>query len=784
MEVPEIERETPVRGSPGTWSIRIRGLVQGVGFRPFVYRTATACGLKGWVRNGNEGVLVKVSGTTGQLGIFIRELEKRAPAASSVRSVEVSPGTYRSYSTFRILSSRDESDRITEISPDIAVCPECLSDMHHQSHRTAYPLINCTHCGPRFSIIRDLPYDRGNTTMEPFPMCPRCRKEFHDAGDRRFHAQPVACNHCGPVYHLFSGGSPVGEVLERSGPIPGYNDQGIGEVLEWTARALDNDALVAIKGTGGYHLVCSAFSRKAVGKLRKMKQRDGKPFAVMFRETDALRKYAFVSPEEEELLVSWRRPIVLLRKRSGLAPGISDGLSSLGVMLPYMPFHFLLFEKLATPALVMTSGNFGGEPIVISDGEAKEQFGRQVDGRISYNREIHNRVDDSVVMVVRERPLLIRRARGYTPRPVRTDMDLEGILGTGAELTGSFCMGRGDQAIMSQYTGDLKNLETFEFYLETYERFRRLFRFSPRLVVCDLHPDYLSTRFAERLASENGIPLVRVQHHHAHIASVMLDRGLAGEVIGFGFDGTGLGTDGHSWGAEVMRAGYEKFERLYHFEYMPLPGGDRAVEEPWRMGVAYLRHAFGPDMNGLKVPLTEAFGKGEISAITGLIDSGLNTPLASSAGRLFDAVAAITGINYRSTFQAEAPMRLESAVDPSESGRYNWELEGNRVTFSRVIREIVEDIRAGISVGRIAARFHHTLVDLMLHLARSVRSGTGLDRVVLGGGTFQNRYLLENLTVQLEKEKFEVYLPFGIPVNDQGISAGQLAIGAVKKGDI
>jgi hydrogenase maturation protein HypF len=488
-----------------------------------------------------------------------------------------------------------------------------------------------------------------------------------------------------------------------------------------------------------------------------------------------------VDQQEEELLTSWRRPIVLLQKKREITAGIADGLSTLGIMLPYMPFHFLLFRELQIPALVMTSGNFSGEPILISDGEASSQLGGRVAGMVTYNREIFNRVDDSVVAVSGQIPMVLRRARGYVPSPIRTGFDVEGILGAGAELTGSFCMGKGTSAIMSQYTGDLKTLENFEFYTEIYERFCRLFRFSPDLVVSDLHPDYLSSRFAGQLEAEEGVKHIRVQHHHAHIASGMLNAGLEGEVIGFSFDGTGLGGDGHIWGAEVMRADFLDYERLFHFRYMPLPGGDRAVEEPWRMGISYLFSCFGGELFDLGIPLIRDLDRAQITPVVSIIEKGINTPLASSAGRLFDAVAAICGLNYRSTYQAEAPMLLESAADPSEHGIYRYGIEGGAVSFDPMIRQITQELQSGIHVGRVAARFHNTLADLVLQLALETRKQTGLDRVVLGGGTFQNRNLSKKVVGKLENERFEVYLPDLIPVNDQGIAAGQLAIGAHRR---
>ena len=741
----------------------VKGLVQGIGFRPFIYRLAGEFGLKGRVENRNDGVVVKVNGSGKRIRQFREAIKKQAPVASSIEEITLKETEWESFSSFEIEKSGDVSNQITEISPDIAVCDECMEDLKSQSHRINYPLINCIHCGPRFTIIRDLPYDRSNTTMESFVMCPQCRAEYNNIMDRRFHAQPVACNRCGPVYRLQTREGVSGNLQEISRLVP---------------EMIRVGGLLAMKGTGGFHLVCDAFSRQGVEKLRVVKHRDGKPFALMFESVEAAREYVKISDREEALLVSWRRPIVLLEKKRDFTGGVADGLSTLGIMLPYMPFHHLLFEWLDTTALVMTSGNFSEEPILISNEAVNSQFSDHVDGIVSYNREIHNRVDDSVTAVVGDAPMILRRARGYVPSPIRTQLDVEGILGTGAELTGSFCLGKGSNAFMSQYTGDLKNLATYEFYAEIFERYCRLFRFTPQLVVSDLHPDYLSSRFARQLAEEQGIRQLEVQHHHAHVAAGMLSAGLEGEVIGFSFDGTGLGTDGHTWGAEVLKAGYAGFERLFHFEYIPLPGGDRAIQEPWRMGVSYLYSCFGSDLQQLGIPLTEQMGSEEVSAMIALIEKGVNTPLASSAGRLFDAVASITGLNFHSTYQAEAPMLLESAIDISEKGSYATEIEGNRVIFNSLVRQVVEDLHTGVSTGRIAARFHNSLVNLLLELAMETRKRFHLDRVVLGGGTFQNRYLTKKVMEKLENERFEVYLPDRIPVNDQGIAVGQLAVGA------
>ena len=750
-----------------TYKLMIYGLVQGVGFRPYIFRLAHTHRLKGWVENRTDGVILMINATHEGVLKFRDEIIHTAPVASAIESIEIVKAGRQEFSSFEIRNSEDISDAVTEISPDIAVCPECLYDMKEQPHRKGYPLINCTHCGPRFSIISDLPYDRPNTTMALFEMCPVCRAEYTDVSDRRFHAQPISCNHCGPVYRLETTGGQL---------------ENMDDILSKVKDIVAGGGLLAIKGTGGFHLICNAFSEEGVKRLRNMKRRNGKPFALMFRSADEARKFVKITRKEEEVLTSWRRPILLLRKKRNITKGIADGLSTLGVMLPYMPFHHQLFEHLDTPAVVMTSGNFTDEPILISNEKATRMFAGYVDGVISYNREIFNRIDDSVVAVTGKATMVLRRARAYAPSPIRTGIELEDILGTGAELTSTFCMGKGQQAIMSQYIGDLKNLETLDFYREIYDRFCRMFRFSPNLVVSDLHPDYMSTRFARQLAEEHpNIQHISVQHHHAHIASGMLDAGLEGEVLGFSFDGTGLGSDGHSWGGEVLQAGYLNFERLFHFEYIPLPGGDKASLEPWRMGLSYLYRCFGNELYELQIPLVKAIDRKDIGHITMMIDQKLNTPLSSSAGRLFDALAAITGLNYYSSYQAEAPMLLESVLDPSEKGVYEYEIDDKQVSFSLMIKSVVEDIHDGLSIGRISAKFHNTVVNLIFQLSKRIRIESGMNRIVLGGGTFQNRYLTRKVMDKLKKERFDIYLPQRIPMNDQGIAAGQIAIGAHRR---
>lgn len=754
-------------GAIVTRKIEISGLVQGVGFRPFIHRLALAHQLNGLVENRSSGVHIIVSGPQKSIEQFRLAIRSEAPPASDIEQIQIYDAPLASFTEFSISGSREGSDTVTEISPDIAVCEECLSDMQVQEQRIDYPFVNCTNCGPRFSIIRELPYDRPNTSMAPFMMCPECRKEYENIRDRRFHAQPVACKHCGP-----------GMQLDEDG----MRHNSMDMLLEKIRDGLKLGKVYAIKGMGGFHLMCDAFNEKSIAKLREIKKRDGKPFALMFRSIEEAEEYVEIDDNEKKVLNAWQRPIVLLKKKQSITPGIADGLSSLGVMLPYMPFHYLLFREIDIPALVLTSGNFSDEPILICNTRAHALFENFVDGIISYNREIINRNDDSVSTVINGKPQIIRRSRGYAPSPIRTHLPTEGIFAAGAELVSSFCMGKGKNAMMSQYIGDLKNFETLAFYEEVYTLYSKMFRFKPELIVHDLHPDYLSTKFAIGLSERlGGIPLLAVQHHHAHIASVMLANGLDGEVIGISLDGMGLGDDGKIWGAEIMLADYANYKRMYHFGWMPLPGGDKASKQAWRMAVSYLYSSFGNAFLELPLPLLKEIDRAEIGQIMQMIDKGVNTPMISSAGRLFDAVSAILGLNFRASYQAEAPMRLESAADTGENGRYTYEVRGQEILFQGMVRDIVSDYVNGCSVGTIAGKFHNTLVEALLDLVLKIKKAHKLNRVILSGGSFQNRILTENLVSKLSRESLEVYLPGKIPVNDQGIALGQLAIGAARR---
>ncbi len=750
-----------------TFQITVTGLVQGVGFRPFVHRIATREGLDGWVMNTNENVIIRISGASATIHRFVVSLREEAPAASMIEDIDVRELEPETIAGFSIRHSHDVSDDITEISPDIAVCDECLGDMKKTGTRLDYAFVNCTNCGPRFTIIRDLPYDRDKTTMQPFAMCPECHREYETITDRRFHAQPTACSVCGPNYELYAGGAMV--------------TADIRVILHQLASCLDQNGTALIKGLGGMHLACNAFSETAVAKLRSVKRRDGKPFAVMFRDLASLRQFAMVDQAEEQSLRSWRRPIVLLKLKTGAFPAmagnVNAGLGLLGVMLPYMPFHHLLFSYLDTPAIVLTSGNFSREPILTGNQAALSSFAPLVDAVILHNRDIFNRTDDSVVRVFGGIERVLRRSRGYVPAPVRTAMNTGGILAFGAELTNCFCIGKGKKAFLSQHIGDLQGLETTEFYEETIARFLKLFRMKPELLAVDLHPDYISTRTAMKYGD---LPVVRVQHHHAHIASCMAEHHLDERVIGVAFDGTGYGDDGHTWGSEFLVCDLLDFTRISHFEYLPMPGGDRATEEPWRMAVSLLYHVYGDDIFKLGLPLFDQVGKEKIRMAVAMIDRKINCPLTSGAGRLFDAVAAVMGLCHTASFQAEGPMRLESLVREGIGGSYPFNA-GETISFARTIRAIADDLAAGLDLKIIASKFHNTIISVIFESVKTIRSHYGISKVVLSGGVFQNKYLLEGTATLLRENSFDVYTHASIPANDGGIALGQLAVASKRR---
>jgi hydrogenase maturation protein HypF len=737
----------------------IRGLVQGVGFRPFICRLAARHGLLGEVDNRTDGVSIILQGDLKTIDRFRNDIIKYAPPASNIKSIEIKRARFKSYGCFRIAESKTVDNLVTEISPDIAVCEECLNDMECDPERIDYPFINCTNCGPRFTIIAGLPYDRPLTTMKNFKMCTDCESEYDDILDRRYHAQPIACNKCGPVCNFTDGTKHLSN---------------LDQILKEIALQIASGKTVAVKGLGGYFLMCDALNNTAVIELRQRKHRDEKPFAVMFRDVPTVRSFCYLDAEEEKELVSWRRPILILRQKKLLSPRVSNGLKTIGAMLPYMPLHYLLFRNIKTPAVVLTSGNISDDPIVIDDFIAEKQLLQVACSVLSYNRIIQNRTDDSVIRIIDHNVSIFRRSRGYVPRPVDLKEDVEGILALGADQKNSFCIGKGCQAIMSQYIGDMKNPAIYDFFIETIDRFSRIFRFKPEIIACDLHPDYTSTHHAEILEAELKIPVVRVQHHHAHIASCLAENCIEDEVIGVSFDGTGLGTDGNIWGGEFLIADSKKFARIKHFDYIPMPGGDKAVSEPWRMAYSYLFRYFGDDLDYMSIPLFRSLDDKKLSMVREMIIKKMNSPLSSGAGRLFDAFSAILGLCQEETFDSEAPMRLESAIDYETNDFYPF-LINETIVFSDTFLALLKDLsRQKIPV--IAAKLHNTVAQAILQTSQQIRKNTSIKKVVLSGGVFQNKYLLEKTSSLLRKERFKVFTNHLVPVNDGGISFGQLAV--------
>lgn len=746
------------------YEILIKGLVQGVGFRPYIYKLAIKHKLIGEVDNRTNGVFITVEGNEKEINDFCDEIIANAPLASRIKSIEKKQIPVNGYHYFSISGSKGTDNQITDICPDIAVCDDCLFDLDHDPERINYPFTNCTNCGPRFSIIEALPYDRDKTSMKDFQICPDCFSEYNNILDRRFHAQPVACNKCGPSYIFYESEKTL---------------SGIGEILAELSRRINEGDSVAIKGMGGYQLICNALNNRAVIELREKKHRDAKPFAVMFRDISAVKEYCYLDATEEKEITSWRRPIVIIKQKKKMSGSINSGLDTIGALLPYLPIHYLLFRKLDTPAIIFTSGNISDEPIIIDNLSAISLLMPIAGSVVSNNRDIVNRTDDSVMRIIDNKISLIRRSRGYVPEPVDLCCNVDGIIALGAEQKNSFCIGRENQAIMSQHIGDLKNLSTYEFFKESIDRFSSLFKFKPKLITCDLHPDYLSSRHAELLESQLGIPLIRVQHHHAHIASVMAENQLDEKVIGVVLDGTGFGTDGNIWGGEFMVADLNEFTRYTHFDYIPMPGGDKAVEEPWRMALSFLYKYFGNNISFKETGAFQSVSEKNTVLVREMIDKRINTPLTSGAGRIFDAVSAILGLCTISGFDSEAPIRLESAIVSTTDSYYPFDIV-ERVVFAKTFKAIIDDLQM-VDASLISAKFHNTIARAILEVSERIRRETSLNRVVLSGGVFQNKYLFEKLTQLLIEKNFEIFTNHLVPANDGGISLGQIIIASKMK---
>jgi hydrogenase maturation protein HypF len=750
----------------------VRGIVQGVGFRPFVYRLAQEHQLSGWVLNSTQGVVIEVEGPRQRIDGFITGLKASPPPQAVIERVETNLLPPVGYSSFIVEASREGSEFVL-ISPDICICADCLNELQNsQDRRWAYPFINCTNCGPRFTIISDIPYDRPKTTMSVFTMCPRCDDEYHNPADRRFHAQPNACPRCGPRLELaMNGARPAEAPLQR-------------EPIEDVRRLLAEGAIVAVKGLGGFHLACDATNAGAVATLRERKQRVDKPFAVMSLDVDTVRRYCEVSEGEAQLLESPARPIVLLQRKPGspIAAQVAPANNNLGVMLPYTPLHYLMLGDGATPAplaLVMTSGNMSEEPIAIGNQEALERLSPLADYFLLHDRDIYVRCDDSVTRLFRGREAMLRRSRGYAPFPIRLDLELKEILACGAELKNTFCLTKGTYAFLSQHIGDMENYETFASYQASVEHFQRLFRVNPQAVAYDLHPDYLATRYALELAEAQGLRRVPVQHHHAHVVSCMAENGVDAEVIGVALDGTGYGTDGHIWGGEFLLADCRRFRRLGHLKYVPLPGGEAAIKRPYRMAVSHLLSAFGEEALDLPLELWAQIGEAELALVRRMMAAKVNCPLTSSCGRLFDAVSALLGVRGVVNYEGQAAIELEMLAAEGVDEVYDWSRASSYpiiIDPAPVLRGVVSDLRRGVDRAVISAKFHNTIADTIVDVSRAARERTGINRVALSGGVFQNMYLLGRTLDGLERQGFEALIHHRVPANDGGIALGQAVI--------
>jgi hydrogenase maturation protein HypF len=773
-------------------SVSVRGIVQGVGFRPFVYGLAVEHNLKGWVYNTSEDVRIEVEGAAEAIKQFEQELRTKAPPLAYIENIIVEYHRPVGYKSFEIRKSQAQRGKYQLISPDVATCQACLDELlNREDRRYRYPFTNCTNCGPRFTIIEDMPYDRPKTTMRYFQMCPQCQEEYDDPLDRRFHAQPNACPKCGPRVELIDN---QGNMVTDSNPIAA------------ASQLLKEGKVVAIKGLGGFLLACDATNDGAVRTLRQRKNRPSKPFAIMVATVEEAKRHCYVLPEEEELLTSPHSPIVLMtwKEDSSVSREVAPNLWFLGVMLPYTPLHHILLSDTGRP-LVMTSGNLSEEPIARDNDEALRRLSGIADYFVIHNRDIYSRYDDSVAMVERSTSQLVRRARSYAPYPIGLPFKTRQVLGCGAEEKNTFCLTKDNYAFVSQHIGDMENMETLEHFDNTIALYKRLFHIEPEIIACDLHPDYLATKYAQEL-SATGMKLVPVQHHHAHVASCLADNGLEGPVIGVTFDGTGMGADGNIWGGEFLVADYRNFRRAGHLEYLPLPGGDAAVKKPYRTAIGYILTLLGEDaLNAVIASLNQVKGRQsqlasigrvteiEMEVIKRQIERKINSPVTSSMGRLFDAISALLGIRGEIDYEGQAAVELEmaayySVIASSVSGEaifsaqesYPYRVvEDKRVRIVRLrdlFSAVMEDLQHGVSRGRISVKFHNTVARMANEMCHLIADETGITDVALSGGVFQNRLLLRKTVSLLESSGFQVFTHRQVPCNDGGISLGQAVI--------
>lgn len=735
--------------------VKIKGIVQGVGFRPFIHRQVRKHGLRGTIRNTSSGVTIELEGEPEAMGQFLIELPEEAPPLAVIEEISKREMPMQGFDRFSIIGSERQQERNTLISPDIAVCEDCLQELNNPTDRRFhYPFINCTNCGPRFTIIEDVPYDRPKTSMKAFPMCPDCEREYHDIENRRYHAQPDCCPDCGPEVSYLDGNGKA---------VP-------GDAIEQARTALKDGRIIAIKGLGGFHLACRCDDPAIASELRRRKHRDEKPFAIMCRNAEIAEKICILCEKERKILCGARKPIVLLKKRDAHLDHLSEN-AYLGIMLPYTPLHVLLFGN-DIDMLVMTSANLSDTPIIRDNEEAVRELQGVADGFLIHNRLIQTRCDDSLCWVLDGGEYFVRRSRGYVPQPVTISGLTRHTLACGAEQKASFCLGKGEHAFQSQHIGDLKNLETLEHYEDQIRHFERLFDIHPLMLACDLHPDYLSTRYAQERAEQESIPLLQVQHHHAHMASCMADNRLSGACIGLVWDGTGLGTDGSSWGAECLVGDYRQAVRMGSILPIPLIGGDRAAKEPYRVAYSLLEGS-GCETDHIRDALH----------LKKQLDAGLNCPLSSGMGRLFDGVAAILGIKEFCNYEGQAAILLEALAGESEK---SFPVEFIRVDSPKgqiwqfdwrpMIRELIREKNNGAGSAVLSAAFMNTVIRMAVEQARLVSEETGLKRTVLSGGSFQNQYLMSRLPAALRSAGLDVYHHRRVSCNDEGLSLGQLMI--------
>lgn len=771
--------------------IHITGIVQGVGFRPFVYNEAIQQGLSGWVCNTSAGVDIEVYGDRNAVSIFIQHLNTNFPILARIDTIEHKQIPYIQLNSFEIIHSKQVTDSFQPISPDICICQDCLNELFDQTNRRfRYPFINCTNCGPRLTIIEEIPYDRPYTTMKDFKMCPDCEREYLDPTDRRFHAQPIACPVCGPKVWL--------ELpAKKRGAKNQFAAEG-DEAIITAQKLLINGKIIAIKGLGGFHLACDATNPKAVAELRNRKFRIDKPFALMLADIASIEAHCLVDGAERELLSSRQRPIVVLSRRinSSIAKEVSPNQNTLGIMLPYSPLHYLLFSQNSKfqkrnsclPPLVMTSGNLSEEPIAVNNDEAFERLSGLADAYLVHNRSIRTRCDDSVIRTFRGASFPLRRSRGYAPFPVYLNSKSLPILAVGAELKNTFCVVRDRYAFLSHHIGDMENVETYDSFVDSITHYESLFRIKPVAIAHDRHPNYLASRYAIDRGVRENLSIFGIQHHHAHIAACMAENGIFSDepVIGVAFDGTGFGDDGAIWGGEFLLSDFQGFKRVCHLKYVPLPGGDASIRKPARIALAYL-WTYNHEWDLEHHPVSELCAE-EKSILKSQLELKINTPFTSSMGRFFDAIASIVGVRQKINYEAQAAIEFETLVDENEEGEYSWRLERlenssypiYQINPAVLIGEVLSEVQNGTSNSIISARFHNSISRMVSEVCKTLRSDFGINRVVLSGGVWQNMTLLHRTCDLLESEKFQIHYHHLVPTNDGGVALGQAVI-AIQK---